>query len=104
MGACPKCDGLGVISFFDPARIVAFPNLSLSGGAIKGWDRRNQLYFQLLDSLAKHYDFDLERPFESLPEKARQVGAVRQRARGDHVHLSERAAKKCSASMPSRAS
>ncbi len=73
MGACPKCDGLGVISFFDPVRIVAFPNLSLSSGAIKGWDRRNQFYFQMLDSLAKHYDFDLERPFESLPQKIQQV-------------------------------
>ncbi|MBA3024524.1 MAG: excinuclease ABC subunit UvrA [Sideroxydans sp.] len=73
MGACPKCDGLGVISFFDPARIVAFPNLSLSGGAIKGWDRRNQFYFQMLDSLAKHYDFDLEQSFESLPEKTQTV-------------------------------
>ena len=73
MGACPKCDGLGVISFFDPARIVTFPNLSLSSGAIKGWDRRNQFYFQMLDSLAQHYDFDLERPFESLPEKIQQV-------------------------------
>jgi excinuclease ABC subunit A len=73
MGACPKCDGLGVISFFDPARIVAFPNLSLSSGAIKGWDRRNQFYYQMLDSLAKHYDFDLERPFESLPEKIKKV-------------------------------
>jgi excinuclease ABC subunit A len=73
MGACPKCDGLGVITFFDPARIVAFPKLSLSGGAIKGWDRRNQFYYQMLDSLAKHYDFDLERPFESLPEKIQKV-------------------------------
>ena len=73
MGACPKCDGLGVINFFDPKRIVAFPSLSLSGGAIKGWDRRNQFYYQMLDSLAKYYDFDLERPFESLPEKIQQV-------------------------------
>jgi excinuclease ABC subunit A len=73
MGACPKCDGLGVINFFDPKRIVAFPQLSLSGGAIKGWDRRNQFYYQMLDSLSKHYDFDLERPFESLPEKIQQV-------------------------------
>ncbi|MBU1426797.1 MAG: excinuclease ABC subunit UvrA [Gammaproteobacteria bacterium] len=73
MGACPKCDGLGVISFFDPQRIVAFPQLSLSGGAIKGWDRRNQFYYQMLDSLAKHFDFDLERPFESLPEKIKKV-------------------------------
>jgi excinuclease ABC subunit A len=73
MGACPKCDGLGNISFFDPKRIVTFPQLSLSGGAIKGWDRRNQFYFQMLGSLAKHYDFDLERPFESLPEKIQRV-------------------------------
>jgi excinuclease ABC subunit A len=73
MGACPKCDGLGNISFFDPKRIVAFPQLSLSSGAIKGWDRRNQFYFQMLDSLARHYDFDLERPFESLPDKVQQI-------------------------------
>lgn len=73
MGACPKCDGLGNISFFDPKRIVAFPQLSLSSGAIKGWDRRNQFYFQMLDSLARFYDFDLERPFESLPDKIQQI-------------------------------
>jgi excinuclease ABC subunit A len=73
MGACPKCDGLGNISFFDPKRIVTFPQLSLSGGAVKGWDRRNQFYYQMLDCLAKHYDFDLERPFESLPEKIQRV-------------------------------
>jgi excinuclease ABC subunit A len=73
MGACPKCDGLGNISFFDPKRIVAFPQLSLSSGAIKGWDRRNQFYYQLLDSLAKHYDFDLERPFENLTDAMQQV-------------------------------
>ncbi|NNM70318.1 MAG: excinuclease ABC subunit UvrA [Gallionella sp.] len=73
MGACPKCDGLGNISFFDPKRIVAFPTLSLSSGAIKGWDRRNQFYHQLLASLAKHYDFDLEQSYESLPEKIQQV-------------------------------
>ena len=73
MGACPKCDGLGNISFFDPKRIVAFPSLSLSGGAIKGWDRRNQFYFQMLDSLAKHYDFDIERPYESLSENIQQI-------------------------------
>ncbi len=73
MGACPKCDGLGNISFFDPKRIVVFPSLSLSGGAIKGWDKRNQFYFQMLDGLSKHYDFDLERPYESLPEKIQQV-------------------------------
>ena len=73
MGACPKCDGLGVISFFDPKRIVAFPQLSLSSGAIKGWDRRNQFYHQLLASLAKHYNFDIEQSFESLPDKIQNV-------------------------------
>ena len=73
MGACPKCDGLGVISFFDPKRIVAFPQMSLSSGAIKGWDRRNQFYHQLLAGLAKHYGFDIEQSFESLPEKIQQV-------------------------------
>jgi len=73
MGACPECDGLGHIEFFDPKRIVAFPNLSLASGAVKGWDRRNQFYFQMLSSLAKHYQFDVDVPFESLPEKAQQV-------------------------------
>ncbi len=66
MGACPKCDGLGQITFFDPRRVVAFPHLSLAAGAIKGWDRRNQFYFQMLTSLASHYQFDLEIPFEQL--------------------------------------
>jgi excinuclease ABC subunit A len=73
MGACPKCDGLGVISFFDPKRIVALPSLSLSSGAIKGWDRRNQFYHQLLSSLARHYNFDLEQSFESLPDNIQQI-------------------------------
>ncbi len=73
MGACPECDGLGHIEFFDPRRIVAFPNLSLASGAIKGWDRRNQFYFQMLSALAAYYDFDLDVPFEKLPEKAQQV-------------------------------
>ena len=73
MGACPECDGLGHIEFFDPKRIVAFPNLSLASGAVKGWDRRNQFYFQMLSSLAKHYKFDVDVPFENLPEKAQQV-------------------------------
>lgn len=73
MGACPKCDGLGQISFFDPKRVVAFPHLSLAGGAIKGWDKRNQFYFQLLQSLAQHYGFDLDTAFESLPMEVQQV-------------------------------
>ena len=73
MGACPECDGLGHIEFFDPKRIVAFPNLSLASGAVKGWDRRNQFYFQMLSSLAEFYQFDVDTPFEKLPEKSQQV-------------------------------
>jgi len=73
MGACPGCDGLGVIQFFDPKRVVAFPHLSLASGAIKGWDRRNQFYYQMLQSLASHYEFDLEQPFEKLPQKAQNL-------------------------------
>jgi excinuclease ABC subunit A len=73
MGACPRCDGLGAISFFDPKRVVAFPQLSLASGTIKGWDRRNQFYFQMLQSLAKHYGFDLDKPFARLPEKIQQM-------------------------------
>jgi len=73
MGACPKCDGLGKVTFFDPRRIVAFPHLSLASGAIKGWDRRNQFYHQLLASLAEHYEFDLEVPFEQLPGNIQDI-------------------------------
>jgi len=73
MGACPRCDGLGSISFFDPKRVVAFPELSLASGAIKGWDRRNQFYFQMLQSLARHYEFDLEQPYDQLPERVQQM-------------------------------
>jgi excinuclease ABC subunit A len=68
VGACPACDGLGHREFFDAARVVAFPSLSLAGGAIKGWDRRNAYYFALLESLARHYQFSLDVPFEDLPE------------------------------------
>ncbi|NTV87565.1 MAG: excinuclease ABC subunit UvrA, partial [Burkholderiaceae bacterium] len=73
VGACPTCDGLGTMDFFDPARVVAFPTLSLASGAIKGWDRRNGYYFALLESLAKHYAFDIDAPFESLPEPVRHA-------------------------------
>ncbi|HTH59507.1 MAG TPA: excinuclease ABC subunit UvrA [Paraburkholderia sp.] len=73
MGACPECDGLGQITFFDPKRVVAHPSLSLAAGAVKGWDRRNQFYFQMLQSLAAFYEFDIDTPFEDLPEKARKI-------------------------------
>ncbi|MEO1358483.1 MAG: excinuclease ABC subunit UvrA, partial [Pseudomonadota bacterium] len=73
MGACPHCDGLGQITFFDPKRVVAFPNLSLASGAIKGWDRRNQFYFQMLQSLAAFYDVDIDVAFEDLPAEIQQI-------------------------------
>ena len=67
-GACPRCDGLGTTEVFDAERVVAFPSLSLASGAIKGWDRRNGYYFALIESLAKHYKFSVDTPFEQLPE------------------------------------
>jgi len=73
VGACPGCDGLGHKDFFDPARVVAFPSLSLASGAVKGWDRRNAYYFSLLESLARHYKFDLDTAFENLPHEVQQV-------------------------------
>ncbi|UXC17610.1 excinuclease ABC subunit UvrA [Comamonas squillarum] len=72
-GACPSCDGLGLHEVFDVERVVAFPTLSLASGAIKGWDRRNGYYFAMLESLGRHYKFDIEQPYESLPEAVRQV-------------------------------
>jgi excinuclease ABC subunit A len=73
MGACPSCDGLGNITFFDPKRIVSYPGLSLAGGAIKGWDRRNQFYFQILLGLAAHYKFDIDMPFDKLSADAQNI-------------------------------
>ncbi len=73
VGACPSCDGLGHMEFFDPARVVAFPSLSLASGAVKGWDRRNAYYFSMLESLAKHYAFDIDTAFEKLPDAVQQV-------------------------------
>ena len=73
MGACPTCDGLGVAQFFDPARVVVHPELSLAAGAVRGWDRRNAYYFQLIASLAKHYRFDVDAPWQSLPAGVQQA-------------------------------
>ena len=73
MGACPSCDGLGQQTVFDPERVVAFPSLSLAGGAVKGWDRRNAYTHSMLESVARHFGFDTETPFESLPAEVQQV-------------------------------
>ena len=73
IGACPACDGLGTQDFFDAEKIVANPHLSLAGGAVRGWDRRNAYYFQLIQSLARHTKFDIEAPFESLPQKIKDL-------------------------------
>ncbi|QCU72468.1 excinuclease ABC subunit UvrA [Luteimonas yindakuii] len=73
MGACPTCDGLGVSQFFDPARVVVHPELSLAAGAVRGWDRRNHYYFQLIASLAKHYGFDVDAPWQELDQKTRDA-------------------------------
>ena len=73
IGACPTCDGLGVSQFFDPARVVVHPELSLAAGAVRGWDRRNAYYFHMIQSLAKHYRFDVDQPWNSLPDSVRQA-------------------------------
>jgi len=73
VGACPECDGLGVRQFFDQERVVAHPELSLAGGAVRGWDRRNAYYFQIISALARHYHFDIETPFEELPQEIQDI-------------------------------
>jgi len=73
MGACPSCDGLGITDFFDPNRVVVHPELSLAAGAVRGWDRRNAYYFQLISSLAKHYGFNVDSHWNELDEKIRQA-------------------------------
>ncbi|MDY4281589.1 MAG: excinuclease ABC subunit UvrA [[Pasteurella] mairii] len=72
-GACPTCDGLGVQQYFDEKRVIQNPSVSLAAGAIKGWDRRNFYYYQMLTSLAKHYQFDIDAPFETLPKKIQDI-------------------------------
>ena len=73
MGACARCDGLGGIQYFDETRVVQDASLSLPAGAIRGWDRRNAYYFQLIKALAKHYKFNIDTPFEELSAKIRNV-------------------------------
>jgi len=90
MGACPRCDGLGSINFFDPRRVVAHPGMSLASGAIKGWDRRNQFYFQMLTSLATHFKFDVEAPFEKLPEAVQAIVLYGTKEKIPFSYLNER--------------
>ncbi|RMG35586.1 MAG: excinuclease ABC subunit UvrA [Gammaproteobacteria bacterium] len=96
-GACESCDGLGVEQFFDPAKVVTNPALSLAGGAIRGWDRRNAYYFQMIRSLAAHYGFDPETPWEDLPTKIRDVilhGSGREAIEFTHFNERGRVVKK----------
>ena len=90
MGACPGCDGLGAIQFFDPKRIVAHPELSLASGAIRGWDRRNQFYFQMLTSLGTHFQFEVERAFQKLPENVQQIVLYGTKEKIPFSYLNER--------------
>ncbi|MEX2482871.1 MAG: excinuclease ABC subunit UvrA [Gammaproteobacteria bacterium] len=73
VGACSACDGLGVVQFFDAGRVVQRTDISLPAGAIRGWDRRNAYYFQLINALSRHYGFDVDTPFAALPDAVRQV-------------------------------
>jgi len=73
VGACGECDGIGNKDYFDPSRVIVNPSISLAGGAVRGWDRRNAYYFSLLQGLAEHYDFDLETPYQELPKKIQQI-------------------------------
>ncbi len=84
-GACPACDGLGVREFFDAERVVHHRQLSVAGGAIRGWDRRNTYYFQMMQSLAAHYRFDLEVPFEELPERIQRL--LLQGSKGEEIQF-----------------
>ncbi len=71
-GACSDCDGLGVVRFFDPDKLIQDPELSLAGGALRGWGRSNTYCYQVLEGLSQHYGFDLDTPFQRLPEGTRQ--------------------------------
>ena len=89
VGACPQCDGLGVMQFFDPEQVVQNRDLSLPGGAVRGWDRRNAYYFQLIKSLAKHYKFDIDTPFKELTKEIQDIilyGSGKQEIKFEYLH------------------
>ncbi len=91
-GACPTCDGLGVKETFDPQRVITHPELSLAGGAIRGWDRRHKYYYDLLKAVADHYGFDIEQPWEELDEKHQKIilnGSGREKLPLPHGRYSE---------------
>ncbi|HKY02628.1 MAG TPA: excinuclease ABC subunit UvrA [Burkholderiales bacterium] len=90
MGACPECDGLGSIQFFDPKRVVAHPDMSLASGAIRGWDRRNQFYFQMLTSLGSHFKFDVDKSFASLSEAVQGIVLYGTKEKIPFSYLNER--------------
>lgn len=73
VGACPSCDGLGVDQFFDPSRVIHDETASLAEGAIRGWDKKTTYYYPMLESLAKHYHFDIDQAFADLPDKVKQL-------------------------------
>ena len=104
MGACPTCDGLGHTEFFDPARVVAFPTLSLASGAIKGWDRRNGYYFAMIESLAVHYKFDAEGAWDAISAPVQQAllyGSGEEEIKFSYaLESGERAGKKVSKKHP----
>jgi excinuclease ABC subunit A len=96
-GACPTCDGIGLKDFFDPQRVVAYPHLSLAGGAIRSWDRKNAYYFALITAMAKHFKFDPETPWEQLSKKAQQVmlyGSGNEEVEFRYLHGNGRTTKK----------
>ena len=87
-GACPDCDGLGMRQFVDPELIITDPSLSIDEGVVRGWDKRNKWYYHLLKSVCKHYEIDMEMPWERLPEKHREAilfGKPRERITFDYI-------------------
>ncbi|MCB1748792.1 MAG: excinuclease ABC subunit UvrA [Gammaproteobacteria bacterium] len=97
VGACQACDGLGQVQFFDEQRVVQHAELSLPAGAIRGWDRRNAYYFQLVHALAQHYGFDIDTPFGELPERIRQVilhGSGKEQIEFSYIKSGGRSAKR----------